>query len=168
MPSIRAITPCLWFDTQAEDAATFYTGIFSNSRIVSVVRYGKEGYEIHRKPAGTVLTVEFELNGQPFTALNGGPEFKFNEAISFQIDCETQEQVDYYWTKLSEGGDDRAQQCGWLKDKYGLSWQVVPTVLPEMLKDPDPAKAGRAMKAMLQMKKLDIDELKRAYAGQGV
>ena len=165
MPSIRAITPCLWFDTQAEDAATFYTGIFSNSRIVSVVRYGKEGYEIHRKPAGTVLTVEFELNGQPFTALNGGPEFKFNEAISFQIDCETQEQVDYYWSKLSEGGDDRAQQCGWLKDKYGLSWQVVPTVLPEMLKDPDPAKAGRAMKAMLQMKKLDIDELKRAYAG---
>ncbi len=168
MPSIRAITPCLWFDTQAEDAAKFYTGIFSNSRIVSVVRYGKEGYEIHRKPAGTVLTVEFELNGQPFTALNGGPEFKFNEAISFQIDCETQEQVDDYWTKLSEGGDDRAQQCGWLKDRYGLSWQVVPTVLPEMLKDSDPAKAGRAMKAMLQMKKLDIDELKRAYAGQGV
>jgi len=158
----------LWFDTQAEDAAKFYTGIFSNSRIVSVMRYGKEGYEIHRKPAGTVLTVEFELNGQPFTALNGGPEFKFNEAISFQIDCETQEQVDYYWTRLSEGGDDRAQQCGWLKDKYGLSWQVVPTVLPEMLKDPDAAKAGRAMKAMLQMKKLDIDELKRAYAGQGV
>ena len=168
MPSIRAITPCLWFDTQAEDAAKFYIGIFSNSRIVSVLRYGKEGYEIHRKPAGTVLTVEFELNGQPFTALNGGPEFKFNEAISFQIDCETQEQVDYYWTRLSEGGDDRAQQCGWLKDKYGLSWQVVPTVLPEMLKDPDAAKAGRAMKAMLQMKKLDIDELKRAYAGQGV
>jgi len=165
VPSIRAITPCLWFDTQAEDAATFYTGIFSNSRIVSVVRYGKEGYEIHRKPAGTVLTVEFELNGQPFTALNGGPEFKFNEAISFQIMCETQERVDYYWNALSEGGDDRAQQCGWLKDKYGVSWQVVPTVLPELLKDPDPAKAGRAMKAMLQMKKLDIDELKRAYAG---
>ena len=165
MPSIRAITPCLWFDTQAEDAATFYTGIFSNSRIVSVVRYGKEGYEIHRKPAGTVLTVEFELNGQPFTALNGGPEFKFNEAISFQIMCETQERVDYYWNALSEGGDDTAQQCGWLKDKYGVSWQVVPTVLPELLKDPDPAKAGRAMKAMLQMKKLDIDELKRAYAG---
>jgi len=165
MPSIRAITPCLWFDTQAEDAATFYTGIFSNSRIVSVMRYGKEGYEIHRKPAGTVLTVEFELNGQPFTALNGGPEFRFNEAISFQIMCETQEQVDHYWNTLSEGGDDRAQQCGWLKDKYGLSWQVVPTVLSELLKDPDPAKAGRAMKAMLQMKKLDIDELKRAYAG---
>jgi predicted 3-demethylubiquinone-9 3-methyltransferase (glyoxalase superfamily) len=165
MPSIRAITPCLWCDTQAEDAATFYTGIFNNSRIVSVVRYGKEGYEIHRKPAGTVLTVEFELNGQPFTALNGGPMFKFNEAISFQIMCETQEEVDYYWKKLSEGGDDKAQQCGWLKDKYGLSWQVVPTVLPEMLKDPDPAKAGRAMKAMLQMKKFDINELKRAYAG---
>ena len=165
MPSIRAITPCLWFDTQAEDAAKFYTGIFDNSRIVNVVRYGKEGYEIHRKPAGTVLTVEFELNGQPFTALNGGPVFKFNEAISFQIMCETQEEVDYYWKKLSEGGDDTAQQCGWLKDQYGLSWQVVPTVLPEMLNDPDPAKAGRAMKAMLQMKKFDIDELKRAYAG---
>jgi predicted 3-demethylubiquinone-9 3-methyltransferase (glyoxalase superfamily) len=165
MPSIRAITPCLWFDDQAEQAARFYTGIFRNSRIVSTSRYGKEGYEVHGRPAGTVMTVEFELDGQPFTALNGGPLFKFNEAISFQINCETQEEVDHYWNSLSEGGDERAQQCGWLKDKFGLSWQVVPTVLSRLLKDPDPAKAGRAMQAMLQMKKFDIERLKRAHAG---
>jgi len=165
MPSIRAITPCLWFDDQAEQAARFYTGIFRNSRIVSTSRYGKEGYEVHGRPAGTVMTVEFELDGQPFTALNGGPVFKFNEAISFQINCETQEEVDHYWNSLSEGGDERAQQCGWLKDKFGLSWQVVPTVLSGLLKDPDPAKAGRAMQAMLQMKKFDIERLKRAHAG---
>jgi predicted 3-demethylubiquinone-9 3-methyltransferase (glyoxalase superfamily) len=165
MPSIRAITPCLWFDDQAEQAARFYTGIFRNSRIVSTSRYGKEGYEVHGRPAGTVMTVEFELDGQPFTALNGGPVFKFNEAISFQINCETQEEVDHYWNSLSEGGDERAQQCGWLKDKFGLSWQVVPTVLSRLLKDPDPAKAGRAMQAMLQMKKFDIERLKRAHAG---
>src|SRR3989454_5670705 len=127
MPSIRAITPCLWFDDQAEEAAKFYTGIFRNSRIVTMARYGKEGYEVHQRPAGTVMTVEFELDGQPFTALNGGPAFKFNEAISFQINCETQEEVDHHWNSLSEGGDERAQQCGWLKDKFGLSWQVVPT-----------------------------------------
>ncbi len=165
MPSIRAITPCLWFDDQAEQAARFYTGIFRNSRIVSTSRYGKEGYEVHGRPAGTVMTVEFELDGQPFTALNGGPVFKFNEAISFQINCETQEEVDHYWNSLSEGGDERAQQCGWLKDKFGLSWQVVPTVLSGLLKDPDPAKAGRATQAMLQMKKFDIERLKRAHAG---
>jgi predicted 3-demethylubiquinone-9 3-methyltransferase (glyoxalase superfamily) len=165
MPSIRAITPCLWFDDQAEQAARFYTGIFRNSRIVSTSRYGKGGYEVHGRPAGTVMTVEFELDGQPFTALNGGPVFKFNEAISFQINCETQEEVDHYWNSLSEGGDERAQQCGWLKDKFGLSWQVVPTVLSRLLKDPDPAKAGRAMQAMLQMKKFDIERLKRAHAG---
>src|SRR5213594_2677298 len=165
MPSIRAITPCLWFDDQAEQAARFYTGIFRNSRIVSTSRYGKEGYEVHGRPAGTVMTVEFELDGRPFTALNGGPVFKFNEAISFQINCETQEEVDHYWNSLSEGGDERAQQCGWLKDKFGLSWQVVPTVLSGLLKDPDPAKAGRATQAMLQMKKFDIERLKRAHAG---
>ena len=165
MPAIRPITPCLWFDNQAEDAAKFYTGIFPDSRIGSVTRYGKEGYEIHRQPAGTVLTVSFELNGQPFTALNGGPVFTFTEAVSFQINCETQEEIDHYWNRLTEGADEKAQQCGWLKDKFGLSWQVVPTVLPEMLKDPDPARAGRTAKAMLQMKKFDIVELKRAYAG---
>jgi len=161
----QKITPCLWFDDQAEAAVTFYTGIFRNSKVVSVSRYGEAGHEIHGKPAGTVLTVAFELEGQVFTALNGGPVFKFNEAISFQVDCETQEEVDYYWEKLSEGGDPKAQQCGWLKDKYGVSWQVVPRVLVEMMSDPDSEKSGRAMEAMLQMKKIDIAALKRAYRG---
>jgi predicted 3-demethylubiquinone-9 3-methyltransferase (glyoxalase superfamily) len=161
----QKITPCLWFDDEAEAAVTFYTGIFRNSKVVSVSRYGEAGHEIHGKPAGTVLTVAFELEGQAFTALNGGPVFKFNEAISFQVDCETQEEVDYYWEKLSEGGDPKAQQCGWLKDKYGASWQVVPRVLVEMMSDPDSEKSGRAMEAMLQMKKIDIAELKRAYRG---
>ena len=159
------IAPCLWFDDQAEAAATFYTGIFKASRITQVSRYGEAGREVHGKTAGTVMTVAFELEGQAFTALNGGPEFKFNEAISFQINCETQAEVDHYWEKLSAGGDPKAQQCGWLKDKYGVSWQVVPTVLVEMITDSDPGKSGRVMEAMLQMKKLDIDKLKRAYAG---
>ena len=161
----QKITPCLWFDDQAEEAVTFYTGIFRDSKVVSVSRYGEAGHEIHGKPAGTVLTVAFELEGQAFTALNGGPVFKFNEAISFQVDCETQEEVDYYWEKLSEGGDPKAQQCAWLKDKYGVSWQVVPRVLVEMMADPDSEKSGRAMEAMLQMKKIDIAALKRAYRG---
>ena len=161
----QKITACLWFDDQAEAAVTFYTGIFRNSKVVSVSRYGEAGHEIHGKPAGTVLTVAFELEGQVFTALNGGPVFKFSEAISFQVDCETQEEVDYYWEKLSEGGDPKAQQCGWLKDKYGVSWQVVPRVLVEMMSDPDWEKSGRAMEAMLQMKKIDIAALKRAYRG---
>jgi predicted 3-demethylubiquinone-9 3-methyltransferase (glyoxalase superfamily) len=161
----QRITPCLWFDHQAEEAVGFYTAIFSNSRIVNVARYGEAGREVHGKPAGTVLTVAFELDGQAFTALNGGPMFKFNEAISLQVNCETQDEVDYYWEKLSEGGDKRAQQCGWLKDRYGVSWQVVPRILPEMISDPDTAKSGRVMEAMLRMKKLDIAELKRAYAG---
>ena len=165
MPLIQKITPCLWFDDQAEEAVEFYTTVFRNSKIVKVARYGEAGYEIHGKQAGTVMTVAFELDGQAFTALNGGPIFKFNEAISLQVNCETQEEVDYYWEKLSQGGDEKAQQCGWLKDKYGVSWQVVPRVLPEMLTDSDSEKSGRVMKAMLQMKKLDIDELKRAYAG---
>jgi predicted 3-demethylubiquinone-9 3-methyltransferase (glyoxalase superfamily) len=165
MQIIQKITPCLWFDDQAEAAVAFYTAIFSNSKIVNVARYGEAGHGIHGKPAGTVMTVAFELDGQAFTALNGGPMFKFNEAISFQINCETQEEVDYYWEKLSEGGDKKAQQCGWLKDKYGVSWQVVPSVLLEMINDPDSVKSQRAMAAMLQMKKLDIDKLKRAYAG---
>jgi predicted 3-demethylubiquinone-9 3-methyltransferase (glyoxalase superfamily) len=155
----------LWFDNQGEEAAEFYIAIFKNSKIVKIARYGEAGHEVHGRPAGTVMAVAFELDGQAFTALNGGPLFKFNEAISFQVNCETQEEVDYYWEKLSEGGDKKAQQCGWLKDKYGASWQVVPRVLIEMMSDPDVEKSGRAMKAMLQMKKIDIGELKRAYAG---
>jgi predicted 3-demethylubiquinone-9 3-methyltransferase (glyoxalase superfamily) len=165
MQLIQRITPCLWFDHQAEEAAKFYIGIFRNSRIVQVSRYGEAGREVHGQAPGTVMTVAFELDGQTFTALNGGPIFKFNEAISFQINCETQAEVDHYWGKLSQGGDEGAQQCGWLKDKYGLSWQVVPRLLIEMLTDADSAKSQRAMKAMLQMKKIDIDKLKRAYAG---
>jgi predicted 3-demethylubiquinone-9 3-methyltransferase (glyoxalase superfamily) len=155
----------LWFDDQAEEAVAFYSATFGNSKIVDVARYGEAGHEIHGKPAGTVMTVAFELEGQSFTALNGGPMFKFNEAISFQVNCETQGEVDYYWEKLSEGGDARAQQCGWLRDKYGVSWQVVPRALVEMISDPDSEKSGRVMEAMLQMKKIDIDALKRAYAG---
>jgi predicted 3-demethylubiquinone-9 3-methyltransferase (glyoxalase superfamily) len=161
----QKITPCLWFDDQAEEAVTFYTGIFRNSKVLNLSRYGEAGHEIHGKSAGTVLTVAFELEGQAFTALNGGPVFKFNEAISFQVDCGTQEEVDHYWEKLSEGGDPKAQQCGWLKDKYGVSWQVVPRVLVEMMSDPDSEKSGRAMEAMFQMKKIDIAGLKRAYRG---
>lgn len=157
------ISPCLWFDHEAEDAARFYTAIFRDSKITAISRYGEAGQEIHGKPPGSVLTVAFELNGQSFTALNGGPVFKFNEAISLQIECETQEEVDYYWEKLSEGGDPNAQQCGWLKDQFGLSWQVVPKILPELLTDPDPAKSQRAFQAMLQMKKLDFAALQRAF-----
>ncbi len=165
MPTMQKIAPCLWFDDQAEEAAKFYTGIFKNSKILDVSRYGEAGREVHGRPPGTVLAVAFELDGQPFTALNGGPIFSFTPAISFQIGCDTQEQVDDYWDKLSEGGDKSAQQCGWLKDKYGLSWQVVPNVLPRMLGDPDSAKSGRVMTAMLQMKKIEIRELERAYRG---
>jgi predicted 3-demethylubiquinone-9 3-methyltransferase (glyoxalase superfamily) len=164
MPAIQKITPCLWFDTQAEEAANFYIGIFKNSKVRSVSRYPAAGQEIHGKPAGSVMVVEFELDGQTFTALNGGPIFKFNEAVSFQVNCDSQEEVDYFWGKLSEGGDKNAQQCGWLKDKFGASWQVVPRGMAEMLTG-DPAKVQRAFKAMLQMKKLDVNELKRAYAG---
>jgi predicted 3-demethylubiquinone-9 3-methyltransferase (glyoxalase superfamily) len=160
---MQKITPCLWFDSNAEEAVNFYNSIFKNSKIGKISRYGKEGYEIHGKPEGTVLTVEFELNGQTFTALNGGPAFKFNEAISFQVHCESQNEVDHYWEKLSQGGDEKAQQCGWLKDKYGVSWQIVPTVLGEMLQDKDPKKSGRVMNALLQMKKIDIRTLEKAY-----
>jgi predicted 3-demethylubiquinone-9 3-methyltransferase (glyoxalase superfamily) len=163
MPS--NIAPCLWFDDRGEEAARFYVGIFKNSRILEISRYSEAGHEVHGRPAGSVMAVSFELNGQRFTALNGGPHFTFSEAISFQISCETQEEVDHYWSHLSAGGDPNAQQCGWLKDKFGLSWQVVPTVLLAMLIDPDPAKSKRAMEAMLQMKKLDIAALRRAYAG---
>jgi predicted 3-demethylubiquinone-9 3-methyltransferase (glyoxalase superfamily) len=165
MQRIQRISPCLWFDHQAEDAAKFYTGIFRNSSIGRISRYGEAGQEIHGRPPGSVMTVSFELDGQAFTALNGGPIFKFNEAISLQVNCEAQEEVDHYWDKLSRGGDPKAQQCGWLKDKFGVSWQVVPTVLPALVGDPDSKKSQRAMQAMLKMKKLDIDQLQRAFGG---
>ncbi|MBV9125954.1 MAG: VOC family protein [Planctomycetes bacterium] len=165
MPSLSKITPCLWFDHQAEEAVQFYTGIFKNSKILQVTRYGEAGREVHGQPPGTVMTVAFELDGQAFTALNGGPMFHFNEAISFQIHCATQEEVDYYWERLSAGGDEKAQQCGWLKDQFGVSWQVVPTALPQILQGPDAAGSQRAIQAMLQMKKLDIARLQQAYEG---
>ena len=160
---MQKIIPCLWFDSNAEEAVKFYTSIFKKSKIGKISRYGKEGYEIHGKPEGTVLTVEFELNGQTFTALNGGPTFKFNEAISFQVHCKSQNEVDYYWGELSKGGDEKAQQCGWLKDRYGVSWQIVPDVLIKMLQDKNSEKSERVMKALLQMKKLDIKTLEQAY-----
>jgi len=165
MPIKQKITPCLWFDDQAEEAATFYTSIFKNSKLGKISRYGEAGKEIHRKKPGTALTVVFELDGQQYTALNGGPQFKFTEAISFQIDCQTQEEVDYFWDKLSAGGDPKSQQCGWLKDKFGVSWQVVPSIVSEMISHPDAAKSQRAFGAMMQMKKLDIAALKRAFDG---
>lgn len=158
------IAPCLWFDDDAEQAADFYVGIFPNSRIVQVLRYGEAGHEIHGRPAGSVMTVDFELDGQPLTALNGGPMFKINEAISLQVDCATQAEVDHYWDTLSAGGDPQAQQCGWLKDKFGVSWQIVPTVLRRLLAA-DAARFERVMQALLQMKKPDIAALERAYAG---
>jgi predicted 3-demethylubiquinone-9 3-methyltransferase (glyoxalase superfamily) len=161
----RKITPCLWFDDRAEEAAEFYTEVFPNSKLGAISRYGEAGRDVHGKAPGTVLTVAFELDGQSFTALNGGPAFQFSEAISFQVSCETQKEVDFYWEKLSEGGDEAAQQCGWLKDRFGVSWQIVPTLLPELVGDPASEKSQRAMKAMMDMKKLDIAALKRAYAG---
>jgi predicted 3-demethylubiquinone-9 3-methyltransferase (glyoxalase superfamily) len=160
----QRIEPCLWFDHQAEEAATFYVSVFKNSRIVQTTRYSDAGRETHRRPAGSVMTVAFELDGLAFTALNGGPVFTFNEAISLQVNCDTQKEIDYYWDALSKGGDPSAQQCGWLKDRYGLSWQVVPSVLPELLKDHSSETAQRAMEATLRMKKIDIAELERAVA----
>jgi predicted 3-demethylubiquinone-9 3-methyltransferase (glyoxalase superfamily) len=165
---MQKINPCLWFDTQAEEAANFYTTIFKNSTIKNISRYGKAGFEFHGKPEGSVMTVEFVLDGQAFTALNGGPTFKFNEAISFQVFCKTQEEVDYFWDKLSQDGDKQAQQCGWLKDKFGVSWQIVPEVLAELVGSPDSEKSQKAMQAMLQMKKIDIAKLQSAYEGGSV
>lgn len=165
MATMQKITSNLWFDNQAEEAAKFYTSIFKNSRMGKISRYGKEGFEIHKMPEGTVMTVQFYLEEQEFVALNGGPIFQFNEAISFIINCISQEEVDYYWGELTKGGDEKAQACGWLKDKFGVSWQVIPIVLPEMLTHPDPKKSQPVMKAMLQMKKIDIEALNRAYAG---
>jgi predicted 3-demethylubiquinone-9 3-methyltransferase (glyoxalase superfamily) len=165
MPITTKIVPCLWFDQQAEEAATFYTGIFPRSKITKVSRYPAVGQEIHGHAPGAVLTVEFELDGQRFTALNGGPVFKFNEAVSLQIECENQDEVDHFWNKLGAGGPKEAQQCGWVKDKFGLSWQVVPKVLGELMTDPDLKKVERTFAAMLGMKKLDIAALKKAHAG---
>jgi predicted 3-demethylubiquinone-9 3-methyltransferase (glyoxalase superfamily) len=164
MTKLAKITPCLWFDSQAEEAAKLYTSVFPNSSIDNVSRYGKEGFEVHGRPAGSVMTVAFTIAGQSFTALNGGPLFKFTEAISFQVSCDTQEEIDHYWTKLSEGGEEG--QCGWLKDRFGLSWQVVPSALPAMMSDPDPRKGERVMKAFLPMKKFDLAALQRAYEGK--
>jgi predicted 3-demethylubiquinone-9 3-methyltransferase (glyoxalase superfamily) len=153
------ITPCLWFDTQAEEAANYYVSVFKNSRIVNVTHFGEAG----PREAGLVLTVEFELDGESFTALNGGPEFTFDEAISFQVDCADQAEVDYFWERLAEDGEEGP--CGWVKDKYGVSWQVIPGIMPELLTDPDPARAQRAMAAMLQMRKLDVQALRDAADG---
>jgi predicted 3-demethylubiquinone-9 3-methyltransferase (glyoxalase superfamily) len=164
MASVRKISPCLWFDSQAEEAARFYTGIFKNSKLGRISRYTEAGTEVHGQKAGKVLTAEFELEGQSFTALNGGPQFKFTEAISFQISCDDQAEIDYYWDKLSAGGDPNAQRCGWLKDRFGLSWQVVPAEMGKLMSG-DPARSGRAMEALLKMKKLDIAELQRAADG---
>lgn len=157
----QKITPFLWFDNNAEEAARFYTSIFKNSRILDVARYGEAGAQVSGRPKGTVMTVAFEIEGQRFVALNGGPVFKFSPAISFVVNCETQEEVDDLWEKLTEGG--QVVQCGWLKDKYGVSWQVVPEVLGEMLQDEDTKKSERVMEAMLQMKKIEIHGLKQAY-----
>jgi predicted 3-demethylubiquinone-9 3-methyltransferase (glyoxalase superfamily) len=157
---MQKITPFLWFDSQAEEAAKYYTSIFKNSRIVGVTRYDDAAAAAADRPKGSVMTVEFELEGQPFTALNGGPVFKFTEALSLVVHCQTQKEVDEYWAKLAAGGEEG--QCGWLKDRYGVSWQIVPTVLPELLQDPDAGKRQRVMQALLQMHKLDIEGLKRA------
>jgi len=165
MVRIQRITPCLWFDDQAETAARFYVSLFPNSRIQHVARYPKSGTEIHGRKPGSVMTVSFEIDGQPFTALNGGPIFQFNESISFVVSCANQREVNHYWKKLSAGGDPRARQCGWLKDKFGVSWQVVPTILHSLIGDPDRTKAERTFAAMLRMKKLDIAALQRAHAG---
>ena len=159
MATLSKITPCLWFDTEAEAAATLYTSVFERSRVTSVSRYGSAG----PRPEGTVMTVNFELDGQPFVALNGGPDFTFNEAISFQVRCDSQDEVDHFWSKLTEGGHEGP--CGWLKDRFGVSWQIIPTAMEKLLADPDPERSQRAMKAMLAMKKLDVGELERAADG---
>jgi predicted 3-demethylubiquinone-9 3-methyltransferase (glyoxalase superfamily) len=161
--TVQKIAPCLWFDDNAEEAAKFYAAVFTDSKIKSITRYSEEAAKASGRPKGSVLTVAFRLAGQEFLALNGGPIFKFTEAVSFIVNCETQEEVDYYWEKLSVDGHEKAQQCGWLKDRYGLSWQIVPTVLTEMLQDKDAAKSDRVMRALLQMTKIDIAALRKAY-----
>jgi predicted 3-demethylubiquinone-9 3-methyltransferase (glyoxalase superfamily) len=160
--NLSKITPCLWFASQAEEAANYYVGIFPHSRITAVSRYGEAGREIHGMAPGTVLTVEFELDGQAFTALNGGPAFQFSEAVSFQVMCDTQDEIDYYWDRLGAGGDELARQCGWLKDRFGASWQVVPRRLQALLTGRDAARTDRVMEALLRMKKLDLEALVHA------
>jgi predicted 3-demethylubiquinone-9 3-methyltransferase (glyoxalase superfamily) len=160
----QKISPCLWFDTQAEDAAIFYTSVFKNSAITQISRYGKAGQEVHGKEPGSVMVVAFEIEGLAFTALNGGPQFKFDEAVSFQVMCETQDEIDYFWSELATGGQEG--QCGWLKDKFGLSWQVVPAELPQMLTGAEGASLDRMMSAIMSMKKFDLETLRRARAGQ--
>ena len=160
----QKIAPCLWFDRQGEEAANLYVSVFPNSRILDIARYGKEGFETHRQPEGSVMTVNFELSGLPFTALNGGPVFKLSEAVSFQIYVDDQKELDYYWDRLTPGGDPNSQVCGWLKDRFGLSWQVVPAMMVEWFSRPD-EKSQRAFGAMMKMKKLDIAALERAYHG---
>jgi predicted 3-demethylubiquinone-9 3-methyltransferase (glyoxalase superfamily) len=166
MITTEKITPHLWFDRQAEEAARYYCSIFKDSEIVAINHYTDEGFEIHKMPAGTVLTVEFLLEGQRFVALNGGPIFKFNESISFMINCQTQDEIDSYWDKLTPGGDLAAQQCGWLKDRFGVSWQVAPVQLRDMMLDKDQKRFNRVMSAMLKMKKLDLEKLEAAYHGK--
>jgi predicted 3-demethylubiquinone-9 3-methyltransferase (glyoxalase superfamily) len=161
---MQKITPFLWFDDQAEDAAKFYTSIFNNSKIGRIFRCPEEAAEATGLPVGSVLTIEFEIEGQKLVALNGGPQFKFNESVSFVVNCETQKEVDYFWEKLTANGGEESA-CGWLKDKFGLSWQITPTILIDMLHDEDPEKSGRVMQAMLQMQKINIEKLKAAYAG---
>ena len=166
MPTLNKIVPCLWYDKEAEEAARFYCSIFKNSEVGAITRFTKEGFEIHKKPEGSVMTVTFYLEGQEFTALNGGPLFKFNEAVSLEVRCKDQAEIDYYWDKLGAGGDPKAQQCGWLKDKYGLSWQVVSDDWVEMMVEASLAQRERLMKAMLPMKKFDIAALKRVFEGK--
>lgn len=160
----QQITPCLWFDKNAEEAANFYITVFKNSKITAIVRFGDAGQEVHGGTPGAVLAIDFELDGQKFSCLNGGPQFKFSEAVSFQVPCETQEEIDYYWSALTKGGSE--SECGWLRDKFGLSWQVFPRRLLEMLRDPDRAKADRAMSSMMTMAKIDLATIERAYAGK--
>jgi predicted 3-demethylubiquinone-9 3-methyltransferase (glyoxalase superfamily) len=162
----QKILPCLWFDREAEDAARFYISMFPNSRIVSISHYTKAGHEVHGKETGAVLTVEFEIDGVTFTALNGGPQFKFTEAVSFQVMCDSQDEIDYFWSKLPQGGGEEGP-CGWLKDRFGLSWQIVPAQLPKMLIDADAGKRERTLAALMKMRKFDIAALQRAYAAQG-
>ena len=165
MAKIQRITPCLWFDRQAEEAVNFYTSVFPNSRTTAVSRYGEAGREVHGGEPGSVLTIAFELDGVAFTALNGGPHFRFNEAISLQVNCDSQQEIDHYWRRLVEGGDPQAQQCGWLKDRFGLSWQVVPSSMARLMTS-GADKAERVMSSVLKMKKIDLAALERAYAGQ--
>lgn len=165
MAKIHKIAPCLWFDDQAQEAAEYYVSIFPGSRITNITYYREVGQDCHGRPPGSVMVVAFELHGYGFTALNGGPVFTFNEAISLQVACDTAEEIDYYWGRLTAGGDEAAQHCGWLKDRYGLSWQVVPRALPAMLGDPDPARSQRVMEAMMAMTKIDPEVLQQAYDG---